>query len=331
MWNARLNRRRLLVSGAAIGAALPFGLGAARTENIPAGTIRAIIPFAAGSGSDVAARAVLDKVSNQIGKPIIVDNRTGAGGTIGAAVVAQATPDGETLLIDSSAHTTRPFFYHSLDFDPVKDFVTVGSVATIPLVLIVSSAKGIKTARELVDYAKANPDKVTYASGGAGSATHLAAERFRLQAGFKGVHVPFRGGQEGMREVLAGRVDFYFLPILPALAFIENGQLNALAVSTTERAKKLPDVPTLAEAGYPNADYNFWIGAFAPARTPVTIVDALHQQIDDAVKSPEIAGKLAGFGAEPMLMSRADFDVFLKRELGMNGPLIAATGMVPEQ
>jgi tripartite-type tricarboxylate transporter receptor subunit TctC len=325
--NQRSVDRRIVLKAATVGLCLSSLASAARGQTSAGKTIRAIVPFSAGSGSDIVARTVLERVGEKLGQTIIVENRTGAGGTIGAGYVAKADPDGSTLLMDASAHTTRPFFYHNLDFDPIKDFTTIGSIATIPLVMIISSSKGIKTAREFVDYAKANPGKVTYASGGSGSATHLAAERFRVRAGFQGIHVPFRGGPEGMREVLTGRVDFYFLPILPALQFIKDGQLIALAVSTNQRSQTLPDVPTLAEAGFPDADYNFWLAAFGPPKTPVAIADNLHQVIDDVVREPAMVKKLTGFGAEPMLMTRAAFDDFIQRELTVMGPLISETGM----
>ncbi len=324
-----MNRRRFLASSAALGAASTPMMGSAFAQS--SRPIRAIVPFTVGSGSDITARTVMDKVSSKIGQTIIIENKTGAGGTIGAGYVAKAEPDGETLLIDSSAHTTVPFFYPKLDYDPVKGFETVASIATIPLVLITASSKDYKSAKDIVTYAQANPGAVTYASGGTGSATHLPAERFRLQAKFTGVHVPFRGGPDAMREVLTGRIDFYFIPVLPALSLIKNGQLRALAVSTNTRCLALPDVPTLAEAGYPNADYNFWIGAFAPAKTPSAICDRFHAEINAAVQSPDLAAKLASYGAEPMLMSRAEFDKFLARELEVNGPLIKATGMTVEQ
>ncbi|HEY6833894.1 MAG TPA: tripartite tricarboxylate transporter substrate-binding protein [Pseudolabrys sp.] len=319
--------RRTILKAAAVGICLPSLATAAFAQGAAGKTIRAIVPFSAGSGSDVTARTVLERVAEKLGQTIIVENRTGAGGTIGAGYVAKAEPDGTSLLMDASAHTTRPFFYRKLDFDPIKDFTTIGSIATIPLVMIISSSKGIKTAREFVDYAKANPGKVTYASGGSGSATHLAAERFRVRAGFQGTHVPFRGGPEGMREVLTGRVDFYFLPILPALQFVKNGQLVPLAVSTNQRSQTLPDVPTLAEAGFPDADYNFWLAAFGPPKTPDAIADNLHQVLNGVVREPAMTKKLAGFGAEPMLMSRAAFDEFIERELKVMGPLIAETGI----
>jgi tripartite-type tricarboxylate transporter receptor subunit TctC len=327
-FNAR--RRNFLISSGAAGLATMPLIRRASAQMQRSKQIRAIVPFAAGSGSDIVFRIVSQRVAADIGRTIVVENRTGAGGVLGASIIAKSDPDGDTILLDSSAHTTRPFFYKKLDFDPIKDFASVASIGTIPLVCITATSKGFKTAKDLVAYAKANPGKVIYASGGSGSATHLAAERFRVQADFTGVHVPFRGGQEGMLEVLAGRVDFYFIPILPALAQIKNGSLTALAVSQPKRSTTLPDVPTLTEAGYPNSDYNFWLGAFVHAKTPVEVVDRLHTAFEAAVKTPEVAEKLAVTGTEPMLMSRADFDKFIDRELGEIGPLITSTGMVAE-
>lgn len=310
-------------------AVLTGASGGALAQEWPTRPIRAIIPFTAGSGSDIVGRTVLEQISKQIGQPIIVENRVGAGGTIGTAVVAKADPDGYTLLFESSAHTSTPLVYKNLTYTPA-DFAPIASVASLPQVLIISPAKNITSVGALVTAAKANPGKMTYASGGVGSATHLSVERFRLSAGFEGVHVPFRGGPEAITEVMTGRVDFYFVPVLPALGFIRDGRLLPLAVSTKQRASLLPDVPTTTEAGFKDSDYNFWVGLLAPAKTPPAIIQRLHAEAEKAVKTPEIAAKLKGYGADPMLQSTDEFRQQINDELAANETLVKAIGLTAQ-
>jgi tripartite-type tricarboxylate transporter receptor subunit TctC len=302
---------------------------AAVAQEWPSRPIRAVIPFTAGSGSDIVGRTVLEQISKQIGQPIIVENRVGAGGTIGTAVVAKADPDGYTLLFESSAHTSTPLVYKNLTYTP-SDFIPIASVASLPQVLIISPSKNITSVGALAEAAKANPGKMSYASGGIASATHLSVERFRLSAGFEAVHVPFRGGPEAITEVMTGRVDFYFVPVLPALGFIRDGRLLALAVSAKQRASLLPDVPTTTEAGFKDSDYNFWVGLLAPAKTPQPIVERLHAEVEKAVKTPEVAAKLKGYGADPMLQTAAEFRQQIKDELAANEKLVKAIGITAQ-
>ena len=209
--------------------------------------IRAVIPFGAGSATDVIPRIVFDRMAGQLGQPIVVENRGGAGGTIGAGLVAKAKPDGYTLLTNSSAHTIASSIYSNLNYHPANDFAAVGSMGNVPNVLIISPSKGITTIRDFVAKAKAKPGSFNFASVGVGSAVHLSAERFRVSAGYEAVHIPFKGGSEALTEVIAGRVDYYFCPIATALPHIRDGRLLALAVSSPMRAASLPDVPTTLE------------------------------------------------------------------------------------
>jgi tripartite-type tricarboxylate transporter receptor subunit TctC len=270
---------------------------------------------------------MMEQLAARLGQTIVVENRVGAGGTIGAAAVAKAEPDGYTLLVDSSAHTSTPFVYRNLSYDAVKDFAAVAPVASLPQVLVISPAKGIAAARELVAAAKAAPGRMTYASGGTGSATHLSVERFRLAAGFDAIHVPFKGGPEALTEVMTGRVDFYFVPVLPALPFIRDGKLVPLAVSSRTRAAALPDVPTTLEAGFADSDYDFWVGLFAPARTPRDIVERLRREAAEAMRGPELQAKFAQLGAEPLRLTAAEFDAQLASELAMNEKLVRTLGL----
>jgi tripartite-type tricarboxylate transporter receptor subunit TctC len=299
----------------------------ALAQTWPAGqTIKVIVPFSAGSATDIIARTVLDQVSTQIGQTFVVDNRVGAGGTIGANAVAKAEPDGYTLLIHSSTHTTAPAINPSLPYDTAKDFAAVIPVANLPSVLVVAYGK-YKTLKDLVDTARAKPGTINYASAGAGSSAHLIAERFKLAAKFQAQHIPFKGGPEAIREIIADRVDFYFVPLAPARGLIQEKKLAAIAVSSSQRATALPDVPTTVEAGYPNSEYNFWIGLFAPAKTPPAFVDRLYKEFTTALANPAVAEKLSKLGADPMKLSSGDFSKLVAQEIVSNIELVKAAGI----
>ena len=213
------------------------------------------------------ARIVVEQLSQQLGQPVIVENRPGAGNTIGMSAVAKAEPDGHTLLVNSSTHTVTPATRSNLGFE-MNDLAAIVPLGNMPVVMCFNPSKGYKTLADFVAYAKANPGKINYASAGAGNSSHLNGERFRLAAGFEAVHLPFKGAPEAMTEVVAGRADFYFAPLVNALPLLKDGKLVALAVSGSSRASALPDVPTTVQAGIPNSEYNFWAGMFAPAKTP---------------------------------------------------------------
>jgi tripartite-type tricarboxylate transporter receptor subunit TctC len=295
-------------------------------QNWPTRTIRAILPFAPGTGADVVSRLVFNQVSIQLGQQIVVENRGGAGGTIGSAVVAKAEPDGYTILGQSTSHTIAPAIYPNMTYDVARDFAAVASYGMMPTALVIAPSKGIKTIGEFVTAAKAKP--LTFASAGVGSTTHLTAERFRLSAGFEAIHVPFKGG--GFRpEVASGRVDFAFSPIAVAVPDIRDGRLLALAVSGRERVSALPDVPTTLEAGYPNSDYMLWFGMLVPAQTPRPIVDRLHTETMKALATPALRDKLASFDVVPMPLKPAEFDAFIRQEIATQGALAKAAGLKP--
>ena len=294
----------------------------------PTKPIRAILPIAPGTGADVIFRLVFNQLSIQFGQQIVVENRGGAGGTIGSAAVAKADPDGYTILGSSTSHAIAPAIYPNMPYDPARDFAAVAPVGRMPTALIMAPSKGIKTIAEFVAAARAKPGAFTFASAGVGSTTHLTAERFRLSAGFEAVHVPFRGG--GFRpEVASGRVDFGFSPIAVAVPEIRDGRLIALAVSGKERASALPDVPTTLEAGFPNSDYALWVGLFVPVKTPRAIVDRLHQETVKALQAPGLRERLAALDVEPMPMTPAEFDAFIKDEIVAQGALAKAAGLKP--
>jgi tripartite-type tricarboxylate transporter receptor subunit TctC len=301
--------------------------GAALGQGYPSKPIKLIVPFTPGSGTDIVARAFSDKLSAGLGQPVIVENRPGAGGTVGAAVVAKADADGYTLMVQSSSHTVNPATYSTLPYDTVKEFSGITTLVTLPNVLIIAPSKGIKSVKELVAAGKAKPGTINYASAGAGSATHLNAEKFRVGAGLDAVHIPFKGSPEAITEVMTGRVDYYFSPVVSALPQIKDGRLLALAVGSPKRSSVLPDVPTTIEAGVPNSDYNFWIGLLAPGRTPRDIINRLYQETLKALATPEVKERLAKLGAEQSTMTPEAFDAYIKDEMAANAILVKAAGI----
>jgi tripartite-type tricarboxylate transporter receptor subunit TctC len=291
----------------------------------PSRPIRAIVPFSAGSSIDIVGRIVLDPVSQRLGQPIVMENRGGAGGTIGSAVVAQATPDGYTILVNASAHSATPAIYPDAPYDVTRDFAAVIPFGTVPNVVIVAPSKGIKTLGQLVAAAKAG--NLTFGSAGIGSATHWAAERLRVSAGFNATHVPFKGGVEAITEVMTGRVDFACMGVPSAIPLINDGRLVALAVCTPKRSSSLPDVPTTLEAGYADSDYNYWMGMFVPVQTDRTIVERLRRETQQALADPVVVDKFKPQGIEPMPLSPAEFDALIKKEVAANIALAKAAGI----
>jgi tripartite-type tricarboxylate transporter receptor subunit TctC len=317
-------RRRFLHFGAAA-LATPALPRLAQAQSWPERSIRATVPFSAGSSLDIVGRIVLDPLSSQLGQPIVVENRGGAGGTIGSAMVAKAEPDGYTILINASAHSSAPAAYPNIPYDPARDFSAVIPFGTIPNVAVIAPEKGIKTIQQLVAAAKAG--SFTYASAGVGSATHWAAERLRASAGFQALHVPFRGGPEALMDVMAGRVDFTCMGMSSALPFIRDGKLIPLAVSSAKRSSALPDVPTTLEAGLADSDYNYWMGMFVPAKTPRAVIDKLYTETQKALQLPAVTEKFKPQGIEPMPMTSAEFDALIKKEIAANIALVKAAGL----
>jgi tripartite-type tricarboxylate transporter receptor subunit TctC len=320
-----MTTRRRFLRLAAAAAAIPALPRAAGAQAWPARPIRAMIPFSAGSTIDIVGRLVLEPLSTQLGQTIVVENRGGAGGSIGTAVVAKSDPDGYTLLVHAAAHSAAPAAYPNISYDPAKDFAAIIPFGTVPNVTVVAADRGIKSLQELV--AKAKQSELSYASAGVGSATHWAAERLRVSAGFKGVHVPFRGGPEALTEVVAGRVDFSCVGIASALPHIQSGKLVPLAVSTPKRTPALPNVPTTIEAGFPDSDYNFWMGLFVPAKTPREIIDRLYSETQKALRHPNVVEKFKPQGIEPLPLKPEEFDALIRKEIETNKALVQAAGL----
>jgi tripartite-type tricarboxylate transporter receptor subunit TctC len=323
-------RRRQFLQIAGGAAAWRASVTSASAQSWPGKTVRAIIPFSPGSAADIIPRAVFNELSNELGQPIIVDNRAGAGGAIGMAEVARAEPDGYVLLANSSAHTIVPSLYKYLPFNTAQDLAGVIPLGNLPNVLVVAPSKGFKTIQALAAAAKANNGAMSYSSTGVGSATQFAAERFRLSAGFDGIHVPFRGGAESLTETVTGRVDFCFSPITIAMPFIQNGGLLALAVSTPKRASGLPDTPTTLESGFANSDYTFWVALFAPVKTPRPVVQLLHDRTSKVLRSASMREKMTRFGVDPMEMSPEELDAMVKAEIPVNAAIIKAGDLKAE-
>ena len=302
-------------------------VGAALAQSWPARTITAVIPFTAGNANDIVGRIVLEQVSKQLGQPIVIENRPGAGGTTGVGAVARSASDGYTILVHSSSFSSAHVIYKSLSYDTLADFAAVVPIGIQPTVLVTAPSKGFRTVADLVTAAKANPGSMNYASAGIGAASHLAVERFRIAAGITGQHVPFRGPTEALTEVMAGRIDFYFLPIAPALPLIKEGNLVALAVSTSKRAAALPEIPTTAEAGLKDAAYHFWTGLFVPVKTPRDIIDKLHDETQKALRVPGVLERLAKLGVEPIAMTPQEFERYFKDDVASTVKLADAAGI----
>src|SRR5262245_55401740 len=286
---------------------------AANAQQWPTRAIRVISPYPSGSASDTVSRVVLDEVSRLLGQPVIIEMRPGAGGSIGFASVARSDPDGYTLVTSSSSMATERVLHKNLPYDPVRDFIPVALIGISPNVLMVSKQSGFKTVADLVAAATAKPGSLTFASAGIGSSSHMAAERFRLAAKIDVRHVPFREG--GLTEVMAGRIDFYFLPLAAAASALGNDKLTALAVSSPNRAAILPDVPSIVESGYPTAVFRFWNGLSAPAKTPGEIVQKLHDVTQKALRVPAVHEKLIKLGVEPKQISVEEFGQFFRDDL----------------
>jgi tripartite-type tricarboxylate transporter receptor subunit TctC len=302
-----------LIAATAAIAAEALAAEALAAETWPTRPIRVISPFPPGSASDTVSRVVLDRVSQLLGQPMVIETKPGAGGIVGFADVAKADPDGYTVVVSSSSMGTGMVLHSHLPYDPAKDFVPVAMFGEQPNVLVASIQSGFHSLADLVAAAKAKPGTLTFASAGVGSSSHMAGERLRLAAKIDVRHVPFR--ENGLTEVMAGRIDFYFIPLAAAASALGSGKLSVLAVSSLQRVALLPDVPSVAEAGYPDAEFRFWVGLSAPAKTPRAVVDKLHDATASALQDSALQEKLAKLGVEPEQMSVDQFAKFVSDDL----------------
>ena len=295
-----------------------------QAQSYPTRTVRFISGVTPGAASDTMARILAEKLSASLGQSVIVENRLGAGGLVGAKWVSTQEPDGHNVMMYASAFTVSTLLNPGV-LDP-KDMVPVATVATIPTVMVTPPGK-YKNVADFVAAAKAQPGKLVCADAGVGSATHMAFERFRFAAGFEALNVHTKGPSEALTEVISGRADCYFALVFQAAKMRDSGKVGALVVSSPKRSSLMPDLPTTVEAGYPNSDYNFWVGALVAAKTPREIVERLHKEINTLVQSPEIGAQIRKLGADPLTLSIADFQAMIDRELAENADLIKKAGI----
>ena len=295
----------------------------AQAQAYPTKTVRFISGVTPGSASDTMARMLAEKLSATLGQPVIVENRLGAGGLVGAKWVAAQEADGHNIMMYASAFTVTTLLNPGLD---PKELAPVAMVATIPTILITPPAR-YKTVQDFVASAKAQPGKLNCATAGSGSATHMALERFRASAGFEVQNIHTKGAGEALTEVISGRADCYFALVFQALKMKDSGKVDAHVVSGPKRASVMPSLPTTVEAGYPNSDYNFWVGALVAAKTPRPIVERLHKEINALVQSPEISERIKKLGADPLSLSLSEFQSMIDRELAENAELIKKAGI----
>jgi tripartite-type tricarboxylate transporter receptor subunit TctC len=289
--------------------------------------IYAIVSNTPGSALDIVARIVLEQVSHQIGQTVVVENRSGAANTIGIAAAAKAEPDGYTVLVTTSAIAIAPHTHKALPYDTLRDLRPVSALGNLANVMMVP-AERFKSLEDFIAKAKAKP--LLYASLGPGSTGQLSAERFGVSAGFKAVQVPFKGTAEGLIDLSAGRIDFFYTPVVPAMALISQKKIVPLAVGSSVHASLLPDVPTTLEAGYLNSDYNFWIGLFLPSAVQQPIVARLHDEIQKALQTTDVKSRLAKLGLEPMNLTLEEFDAYFKKDIELNAELVKAANISPQ-
>jgi tripartite-type tricarboxylate transporter receptor subunit TctC len=323
-----IERRAFVALGAAMAVCALCGPAAA--QSYPTRPIRLVVPYPAGGPLDTAARALAERVKEPLGT-VIVENRPGAGGNLGVDQVAKSAPDGYSLVIGAVAtHAINPWLFAKLPYDPIKDFAPVTLVAHVPNVLVMTAERArqlnIRGVRDLVAYARANPGQLNYASGGNGSAGHMAGELLKSQAGISAVHIPYAGAAPAQLGLLAGQTDFMFDNLASALAQVKAGKLLAFAVTTTRRSEAMPDVPTMAESGLPGFDVSTWFGVFAPAGTPAAIVERVNKAFTAALQSPELRERLARMGAEPAPTSPGEFARFVRSELAKYEKVVKYSG-----
>jgi tripartite-type tricarboxylate transporter receptor subunit TctC len=310
--------------------ALCLCIQTANAQGYPSKPVRLIISFTAGSSTDIVARIVMQKVSEYWGQPAVIENRAGAGGSIGSNVVATAAPDGYTLLVNSSAHAVNPAIYASLPYDTLKSFVDVVPLTVQPNVLVVNSTSPFKTMMDLVNSARAHPGQLNFGHAGVGSGTHLNTERFIAAAGMKVTQVPFKGTPEVIAALLSDSVHCYWSPISAGMSAIKGGKLRALAVSSARRNPTLPDVPTTGEAGVKGADSPLWFGMWAPAGTPGPVVQKISADVRKALADPGVKEKLIALGNDPLDMPPAEFAKFVREEISTYAAVIKAAGIKPQ-
>ena len=300
----------------------------AQARTFPWKQVTIVVPQAVGGSSDALSRMLSDRLAAALKQPVIVDNRPGAGGNIGMDLVAKAPADGHTLLMGYvGTHAINPFVYRNLSFDIQKDFVAVASVATLPIAIVVSGTSTLRSMKELAERARAAPDKITFGSAGNGSIQHFLGELFDRSAGVRTTHIPYKGAAAAMTDLIGGRIDLYYATLPSAMGHVRAGSLRALAVTSSARQEVIKEVPTVAEAGYPQLQLNAWFGLFAPSGTPAATLERLRAEINAALKSREVAERVRDQGAEVFISTAADFDSLLKSDFQRFGKLAGELGL----
>ena len=322
----KLSTQSILGIAAVSVAGLAWQPAMAQATNYPERPVRMIVPYPPGGPTDITARVVAAEMSNNIGQPIVVDNRAGASGMIGADAVAKAAPDGYTFLANASIHVINPSVYNKMTFDALEDFVPITQLAQVPLVLVVPASSPIKSVQDLVEYAKSNPGGVNFGSAGNASAQHLSGESFKRAAGIQMQHIPYKGSAPALQDLAGGQIDLMFDSMPSATPLINAGKLRAIAVTTANRAKARPDLPTIAESGYPGFDIATWYGYWAPKGTPPAIVDALAASAQKALQNPKVIEAYMQMGAEPVGSTPEAFAIYNRTEAKKWEEIVKASG-----
>ncbi|KAA0078420.1 tripartite tricarboxylate transporter substrate-binding protein [Tardiphaga sp. P9-11] len=304
-----------------LAAVLMSGTALADT-NWPMKPIKAVNPFGAGSAGDVVPRLFFEKLSTELGQPIVIENRVGAGGSVGTGAVAKSDPDGYTLLSQTNAISIAPAIFPNLNYDTTRELSSVVMIGYAANVMIVPNERPWKTIQDFLVAAKTKGTVINYGSVGVGSAVHISSEKFRAAAGFEATHIPYRGGSEVITDIIGGRIDFYFCPLATALPLIREGQVRALVVSTPTRVRDLPDVPTPIDAGLKNADSSIWFGVFVPSKTPPEIIEKLYVTGTKVLNTADMQASLKKIGVEPMPMKSSEMDALLVKEIADNKVLL---------
>ncbi len=323
--------RFAIIGGFSVGVLTAGSLSIAQTNSaFPNQSIRMVVPYPPGGPTDITARVVAAEMSKTIGQSVVIDNRPGASGMIGSEMVTKAAPDGYTLLANASIHVINPSVYPDMRFDAIKDFTPITLLAQVPLVLVVPANSPIKSVKDLVEFAKANPGKVNFGSAGSASAQHLAGESFKIAAGIQMQHIPYKGSAPALTDLAGGQLQLMFDSMPSATPMINSGKLRAIAVTTTTRAKARPDLPTIAESGFPGFDISTWYAYWAPKGTPADIVEKLAASAAQALKNPEVIAKYEAMGAEPVGSSPAEFAAYVESEAKKWSDIVKRSGAKPD-
>ena len=324
-------RSRMFSAYGRVGAALFVSLGAvqaqAQAPAYPVKPVKVIVALAAGSGADIVARIATAKLAESLGQQFVIENRGGAGGNIGVEAAARAAPDGYTLLTIAAGQTINPALYPKLSYNLEKDFEPIGMIAYAPLILVVHPSLPVKSVRELIEFAKARPGKLYYASSGNGSSPHLAAEMFKAQAGVNIVHVPYKGSPQAVTDLIAGEVSMVLLAPSSVMSYVQSGRLRALAVCGRQRSATAPGLPTMAEAGLPGYEAGTWTALLAPAGTSSDIVNRLNRELVNIVRLPDVRDRLAAQGFDVLSTTPAEFAAYLRSEIAKWSKVVKATGV----